>query len=687
MADARKDRRTLLSLKIRYKSATLEDFIERYSMDISRGGVFIKAKKPLAVGTLLKFEFVLQDQSILIHGVGRVAWRREEHEADVDNPAGMGIKFIKMDPDSRSIVDRIVEERGLPGVFDQGKEGLSPEHSSMPSEPGPQAADATKVRHVSEFLASAMEQGGAGDAAIRAARAGAQHARAASERAGAARGAFSATGDTAGRQRRGMSDAPGRGAMSAFGGASMGSSGGFRSSAAPAMDDMDELDDDDFLDNETTKVQELLSASEYPDAAATVIASETPFAAQPLVTPVVPASASSRSSLQQAVPDLFGPDSFGPAPGELIDASLLDPAVVTVPPKASALPRSAMPDAQPIHAGALRAPQAPAPVGTHRSPSKQKKSRVGLLLFLVFVLLLVASGAAVWQLGLSDDLMKLAAPYLGQSSEPANEAAPVSRPAVPVTATDKPAEGELPAADNEASANEAPADEASGEVGERTAPADRDAAPATDKAGLVKMKVVSVPIGAFVSVNGKAAGRTPLTVEYEAGTKLTLFSKTRGFLAHREQVVVDASRPELKMVLSPLPWVVEVVTEPPGARASAVGGGQVTTPDNLSFRSMPSSRDIVISKDGFKTVTKSISRELFVEERSRMAASVRVTLAKDGTTARAADPAPAGESVDVPKASTAEPPAQREPVEAAEPAPTSEQTAPATAKPSADDGL
>ena len=55
MADARKDKRTLLSLKIRYKSATLEDFIERYSSDISRGGVFIKAKKPLSVGTLLKF--------------------------------------------------------------------------------------------------------------------------------------------------------------------------------------------------------------------------------------------------------------------------------------------------------------------------------------------------------------------------------------------------------------------------------------------------------------------------------------------------------------------------------------------------------------------------------------------------------------------------------------------------------
>ena len=53
MADARKDKRTLLSLKIRYKSATLEDFIERYSSDISRGGVFIKAKKPLAAAEVV----------------------------------------------------------------------------------------------------------------------------------------------------------------------------------------------------------------------------------------------------------------------------------------------------------------------------------------------------------------------------------------------------------------------------------------------------------------------------------------------------------------------------------------------------------------------------------------------------------------------------------------------------------
>ena len=164
MADARKDRRTLLSLKIRYKSATLEDFIERYSMDISGGGVFIKAKKPLAVGTLLKFEFVLQDQSTLIHGVGRVVWRREEVEASESNPAGMGIKFIKMDPESRSIVQRIADERARPGAFDRGKEGVSMQPEAL-SDPPATGADPTRVSHVSEFLVSAFETGGAGETA------------------------------------------------------------------------------------------------------------------------------------------------------------------------------------------------------------------------------------------------------------------------------------------------------------------------------------------------------------------------------------------------------------------------------------------------------------------------------------------------------------------------------------------
>ncbi|MGB8433844.1 MAG: TIGR02266 family protein, partial [Burkholderiales bacterium] len=429
MAEARKDRRTLLSMKIRYKSATLEDFIERYSNDISRGGIFIKAKKPLAVGTLLKFEFILQDQSTLIHGVGRVVWRRDESEADAENPSGMGIKFIKMDPESRSVVQRIAEGRVHPGVFEQGKDGVSHDPAVVSGAGDTPEADRTKVRHVSEFLASALEEGGAGEAAKREARAGADRARLVSDQMGGnrgatARGAFSANSEVPIQKPRSASEAPSRGAMSAFGGAAMSASARSGSSAAPAMDQLKELDD--FLEEETTKIQEF-PRSEYPDADATVISREAaaPFVAERRRTPVVPFAA----SLQEMVPDLFGPavsDSFGPAPGEFIDASLLDPSVATVPP-----PRGSVPDAPGIPAEAFRVPQAAEPVWTTRPAMKKTRSRAWMLV-LLFVFFAAAAAVAVWQLGLANDLMGLAAPYLGESealpAAPVTKAQPLTQP-------------------------------------------------------------------------------------------------------------------------------------------------------------------------------------------------------------------------------------------------------------------
>jgi uncharacterized protein (TIGR02266 family) len=107
MTEMRKDRRAPASLKVKYKSATVDDFIEQFGTDVSRGGIFIKTKKPLEAGALLKFEFQLQDGSAVLHGVGRVAWRRVEQQARPDLPAGMGIKFFKLSDHSRVVVERI----------------------------------------------------------------------------------------------------------------------------------------------------------------------------------------------------------------------------------------------------------------------------------------------------------------------------------------------------------------------------------------------------------------------------------------------------------------------------------------------------------------------------------------------------------------------------------------------------
>ena len=75
--DVRKDKRTPVIIKFRFRSATIDEFIEQYSRDISRGGIFVKHKEPLPVRTLVKFEFKLKTDQAVIRGVGRVVWTRD----------------------------------------------------------------------------------------------------------------------------------------------------------------------------------------------------------------------------------------------------------------------------------------------------------------------------------------------------------------------------------------------------------------------------------------------------------------------------------------------------------------------------------------------------------------------------------------------------------------------------------
>ncbi|HYQ30108.1 MAG TPA: TIGR02266 family protein, partial [Polyangiaceae bacterium] len=99
-------------MTVRYKSATLDEFIEHHSYDVSRGGMFIKTPSPFPPGTLLKFEVKIAADQKVIQGVGRVVWKRDsETQGDV-RPAGMGVKFIKIDDASRKVIDTLVESRG-----------------------------------------------------------------------------------------------------------------------------------------------------------------------------------------------------------------------------------------------------------------------------------------------------------------------------------------------------------------------------------------------------------------------------------------------------------------------------------------------------------------------------------------------------------------------------------------------
>jgi uncharacterized protein (TIGR02266 family) len=119
--ESRKDpRRKSLNLTVRYKSATVAEFVEDYSYDISRGGLFIKTTKPFPTGTLLKFEVRIGEEQTVIDGVGRVAWRRER-TLGANKPAGMGIKFIRIADECVALIQKAVDQHeGADGQFEEG---------------------------------------------------------------------------------------------------------------------------------------------------------------------------------------------------------------------------------------------------------------------------------------------------------------------------------------------------------------------------------------------------------------------------------------------------------------------------------------------------------------------------------------------------------------------------------------
>src|SRR5687767_11817687 len=135
--DTRKDPRAkVLTMTVRYKSATVDEFIEHHSHDVSRGGIFIKTPSPFLPGTLLKFEIRIADDKAMLQGVGRVVWKRDAAGSGPDKPAGMGVKFIKVDEASRTLIDRLVVSKG------GGVSAFDDDTAAVPAAEAPAAAQA-----------------------------------------------------------------------------------------------------------------------------------------------------------------------------------------------------------------------------------------------------------------------------------------------------------------------------------------------------------------------------------------------------------------------------------------------------------------------------------------------------------------------------------------------------------------
>jgi len=100
--------RAAIEQEMELKFPNFELLVTAMSANISTSGMFIQSPEPAPIGTTLSFRFRIEDWSP-IQGTARVIWDREQDEA-TDRPAGMGVKFVDVDAQSRRMIRYLVDK-------------------------------------------------------------------------------------------------------------------------------------------------------------------------------------------------------------------------------------------------------------------------------------------------------------------------------------------------------------------------------------------------------------------------------------------------------------------------------------------------------------------------------------------------------------------------------------------------
>ena len=100
--EMRQQVRVPIELKVDYKK--LNSFFADYTKNISKGGTFIKTKKPLPIGTRFLFKLTVPQRAEPFELLGEVVWSK----GDGEEP-GMGIRFIYNDERQRTEFESMVE--------------------------------------------------------------------------------------------------------------------------------------------------------------------------------------------------------------------------------------------------------------------------------------------------------------------------------------------------------------------------------------------------------------------------------------------------------------------------------------------------------------------------------------------------------------------------------------------------
>lgn len=104
----RRDPRVPFDADVRIEFSNLSSFISECVSNISLGGMFITTNRVAPPGTRFRFELAVSSGLELVSGEAEVVWTHE-HSTSALDPAGMGVRFVSLNGDSREVIFKIID--------------------------------------------------------------------------------------------------------------------------------------------------------------------------------------------------------------------------------------------------------------------------------------------------------------------------------------------------------------------------------------------------------------------------------------------------------------------------------------------------------------------------------------------------------------------------------------------------
>ena len=111
--EKRRDPRVGAELRLRLAYGSMDEFIERYATNVSRGGIFVRTREARPPGTELAIDIALENGDEAIRGRGVVRWTTPPSApGEPPRDPGMGVRFTELTPESRALVELMVATVG-----------------------------------------------------------------------------------------------------------------------------------------------------------------------------------------------------------------------------------------------------------------------------------------------------------------------------------------------------------------------------------------------------------------------------------------------------------------------------------------------------------------------------------------------------------------------------------------------